>query len=115
MKSRSDCDCPCHSGAVLVHPVPCCDGLWTEWRIQFARHTRGATVRLAKYSRPRASSDYDRCEACFVKFMETAAAPGVLTEGYVTQDGRHWICGQCFRDLKDAMGWRLVKQQSAAG
>jgi hypothetical protein len=47
--------------------------------------------------------------------METAAAPGVLTEGYVTAEGRHWICGQCFRDLKDAMGWRLVKQQSAAG
>src|SRR5947207_1904972 len=27
MKSRHDCDCPCHSGSVLVHPVPCCDGL----------------------------------------------------------------------------------------
>jgi hypothetical protein len=26
MKNRRDCNCPCHSGSVLVHPVPCCDG-----------------------------------------------------------------------------------------
>jgi hypothetical protein len=26
MKSRRDCDCPCHSGGVLLHVVPCCDG-----------------------------------------------------------------------------------------
>lgn len=73
-------------------------------------------MRLAKYRRPSAFWDHDHCEACFAKFMEAAAAPGVLTEGYVTEDARNWICGQCFRDLKDAMGWRLVEQQrSAAG
>lgn len=27
MKNRKDCDCPCHSGSVVVHPVPCCDGI----------------------------------------------------------------------------------------
>jgi len=26
MKNRRDCNCPCHSGSVLLHPVPCCDG-----------------------------------------------------------------------------------------
>lgn len=26
MKSRRDCHCPCHSGSVLLHLVPCCDG-----------------------------------------------------------------------------------------
>jgi hypothetical protein len=27
MKNRRDCDCPCHTGSVVVHPVPCCDGI----------------------------------------------------------------------------------------
>jgi hypothetical protein len=27
MKSRRDCNCACHSGSVVVHPVPCCDGI----------------------------------------------------------------------------------------
>jgi len=27
MKSRDHCNCPCHSGSIVVHPVPCCDGL----------------------------------------------------------------------------------------
>jgi hypothetical protein len=27
MKSRHHCNCPCHSGSIVVHPVPCCDGL----------------------------------------------------------------------------------------
>lgn len=27
MKSRRECNCPCHSGTVVVHPVPCCDGI----------------------------------------------------------------------------------------
>jgi len=27
MKSYRDCKCPCHSGAILVHPVPCCEGI----------------------------------------------------------------------------------------
>jgi hypothetical protein len=27
MKNRRDCNCPCHSGGVVVHPVPCCDGI----------------------------------------------------------------------------------------
>jgi hypothetical protein len=27
MKNRRDCNCPCHSGSVVFHPVPCCDGM----------------------------------------------------------------------------------------
>jgi hypothetical protein len=107
LKSRSDCDCPCHSGAAIVHPVACCDGVWREWRIEFARHTKGAELRFAKYARPSADSDHDHCEACSAKFMESAG-PDIFDEGYVTADGKRWICPRCFYDLKEAMGWRLV-------
>jgi hypothetical protein len=27
MKSRGDCDCLCHSGGIVLHVVPCCDGI----------------------------------------------------------------------------------------
>ena len=27
MKSRRDCNCPCHCGGVAVHVVPCCEGI----------------------------------------------------------------------------------------
>jgi hypothetical protein len=32
----------------------------------------------------------------------------VLTEGYVTEDNHRWICPDCFRDLREEMGWRLA-------
>jgi hypothetical protein len=35
-------------------------------------------------------------------------APDVLDQGYVTTDGDRWICPNCFQELKDAMGWKLV-------
>jgi hypothetical protein len=39
--------------------------------------------------------------------MESTGA-GTLTEGYVTGDGKRWVCGDCFRDLKDVMEWQLA-------
>jgi hypothetical protein len=32
----------------------------------------------------------------------------VLTEGYVTEDNHRWICPDCFRDLREEMGWKLA-------
>jgi hypothetical protein len=34
MKSYRNCTCPCHMGAVLVHPVPCCDGIGSPFVIK---------------------------------------------------------------------------------
>jgi hypothetical protein len=78
-----------------------------DWRVDNAKHTRGAALHFRKYSRYSETWEHDHCEGCWGKFME-AAAPDVLTEGYVTDDGYRWICGECFRDLKDVMGWHLA-------
>jgi hypothetical protein len=77
-----------------------------DWRIDNAKWTRGAVLRLSKYSRPREDWDHDHCEACWAKFMEPG--PSELTEGYVTEDNSRWICARCFSDLKDEMGWKLA-------
>jgi hypothetical protein len=78
-----------------------------DWRIDNAKWTRGALLRFQKYARPREDWDHDHCEGCFAKFMESGS-PEVLTEGYVTEDNRRWICPECFRDLQQEMEWKLA-------
>lgn len=79
----------------------------TDWRIDNAKWTRGAVLRLARYSKPSEDWDHDHCEGCWAKFTESGA-PDTLAEGYVTEDNRRWICAQCFRDLKEEMDWKLA-------
>jgi hypothetical protein len=37
-----------------------------------------------------------------------SGGPDILIEGYVTEDQSRWICPDCFRELKDVMGWKLL-------
>jgi len=78
-----------------------------DWRIDNAKRTRGALLRLTKYARPSEDWDHDHGEGCWAKFMESGAPDG-FAEGYVTEDNRRWICPEYFRDLKDEMGWKLA-------
>jgi hypothetical protein len=78
----------------------------TDWRIENAKHTFGATLQLKKYTRYSESWDHDHCEACWAKFMESAG-PQIAAEGYATEDNYRWICADCFVALKVAMGWKL--------
>ena len=79
----------------------------TDWRIDNAKWTRGAQMRLTKYSRPNEDWDHDHCEGCWDKFMESGP-PDALTEGYVNENNDRWICPECFRDLKNEMEWKLA-------
>jgi hypothetical protein len=77
-----------------------------DWRIDNAKWTREAVLRLQKYTRPSEDWDHEHCEGCWAKFMESDSSD-VLTEGYVTEDNTRWICPECFRDLHEEMGWKL--------
>lgn len=78
----------------------------SDWRIDNAKHTRGAVLQFRKYARYSETWDHDHCAGCWAKFMEPGG-PDALTEGYVTEDNYRWICPECFRDLKDLMEWKL--------
>ncbi len=78
----------------------------SDWRVDNAKWTRGAVLQFKKYTRHSEKWEHDHCEGCWAKFMESSA-PDVLTEGYVTEDNYRWICAECYRDLKDLMGWKL--------
>jgi hypothetical protein len=77
----------------------------TDWHIDLAKHTKGATLTLKRYVRPSEEWDHDHCEACTEKFSDTIS--GALREGYATPDNHRWICSDCFNDLKEQMGWKL--------
>jgi len=78
----------------------------TDWRLDLAKHTKGATLTLKKYVHTGEKWERVHCEVCSEEFSETA--PEALREGYTTPDNDYWICPDCFNELKDQMGWKLV-------
>jgi hypothetical protein len=82
----------------------------TDWRVDNGKHTRGAVLTLKEYLAPSDKWDHEHCVCCWAKFVESA--PGALSEGYTTKDNYHWICPQCFRDLKGEMEWTLASSSA---
>lgn len=54
--------------------------------------------------------DHEHCAFCWEKFAEQK---GCLRAGYATEDGRHWICPECFQDLRGRFGWQVQEVASA--
>lgn len=67
---------------------------------------KARTLRWQQYAAYRPGWDHDHCEFCGTKL---SAGEGDLHEGYVTQDGYHWVCENCFEDFRDEFEWRVVR------
>jgi hypothetical protein len=86
-----------------------------QWRIDNASHLKGVRLQFRRYARWSQSWDHDHCSACWAKLAE-AEIPDAEHEGYATCDdyrrgtGYEWVCGTCFDDLKDDMGWTLSSE-----
>ena len=84
-----------------------------QWRIDQAGFLKGATLQWRNWKAPSAQWDHDHCACCWAKFAEWDA-PEIQHQGYTTTDlhshgaGYHWVCEECFTDLKDEMQWQLV-------
>jgi hypothetical protein len=84
-----------------------------QWRLDFARHLKGARLQFQRYGRWSESWDHDHCAACWAKFADFDG-PGILHEGYATcddypQGARYeWVCTACFDELRDKMQWTSV-------
>jgi len=78
-----------------------------DWRLQGQeKYLKGVVLRKRKYKQSSPSWDHDHCEFCFGKFMEKKGKD-ILNEGYVTQDGKRWICRDCFEDFKESFEWKV--------
>jgi hypothetical protein len=84
-----------------------------DWRLQGQeRFLIGATLSRKKYKKYRSDWEHDHCEFCSKKFSEQ---PDDTNEGYVTPDGYHWICDECFADFKDRFKWKVVGNNEDGG
>jgi hypothetical protein len=75
----------------------------SDWRLRGQQnYLAGATLVRRPYRRYAANRDWDHdhCAFCWAKFM-VEDVPGVLHEGYATQDDYHWICSSCFEDFRE--------------
>lgn len=51
-------------------------------------------------------SEHEHCTMCGTKFSERTKD---LHLGYVTKDGIHWVCSECFEYYKQEYGWSCVE------
>jgi hypothetical protein len=84
-----------------------------DWRlIGQERFLYGVRLYWSKYSRRSETSDHDHCEFCGAKFM-VEDYPGVLHEGYATEDRYRWVCRECYQDFKERFQWEEVGDRAA--
>lgn len=75
-----------------------------DWRLCGSKdHLHGLTLKKSAF-RGNIKNDHEHCELCWEKFGE---GDGMLREGYCTLDSYHWVCEECFDDLKDHFKWRV--------
>ena len=80
----------------------------SDWRLtNQLTYLRGAALSFRRYRAYREGWEHDHCEFCFAEFAERDD-PGVLREGYATEDEYRWICGQCFADFADLFEWTVA-------
>ena len=83
-----------------------------DWRLQGQeKFLMGATLSRKKYVKYRDNWEHDHCEFCWRKFSERQ---GDTNEGYVTTDGYHWVCDDCFADFKESFNWKTSEDPDIA-
>ncbi len=60
-------------------------------------------------SRRQYQGDHAHCEFCW-QTLDASGMDGTQTEGYVTEDGKCWICKECFEDFKEMFRWNTEKK-----
>ena len=58
----------------------------------------GKTLRIARFEPTNVQWDHEHCVFCWEKITSCACGGSVA---YVTQDGKWWICEDCYNDFKD--------------
>lgn len=75
------------------------------------RYLAGRTFHLRTWWPYREGWDHDHCAFCQRHISVPAARDDVeaVESGYVTDDGYHWVCEQCFADFQDQMSFQVAE------
>ena len=80
-----------------------------DWRLAGQeKFLFGAILILRAYVPPRPEWDHDHCDFCWSTFCQGDEV-GCFKEGYVTKDGNHWICPNCFADFRVKFNFTVNK------
>ena len=76
-----------------------------DWRLNGQEELIiGKTFRFCEWYPVPETNDHDHCHLCWDKFSNYS---DTLHEGYVADNGKYWICPDCFEDLKDELDLKL--------
>lgn len=75
------------------------------------RYLAGRTFHLRTWWPYREGWDHDHCAFCQRHISVPASRDDVeaVESGYVTDDGYHWVCEQCFADFQDQMSFQVAE------
>jgi hypothetical protein len=80
-----------------------------DWRLQGQeRYLSDARLFWRPWHQSRPNWDHDHCSFCWAKFTDRDDVPGVLREGYTTDDEYYWVCADCVRDFVPRFKFTLV-------
>jgi hypothetical protein len=85
-----------------------------NWRLESVAHLASQPLRRKKWTRWSREWDHNHCEYCGAKFAEFEGED-ILKEGFASTEAHprgenyHWVCINCFADLKDLIGWYAVE------
>lgn len=71
------------------------------------KYLAGASLAFKQWVRPCPEWNHDHCSFCWAKFGGSEL-PDALHEGYVTENGEHWVCVTCFTDFRELFQWQVV-------
>ena len=76
-----------------------------DWRLNGQEaYLQGVKLCFREYD---ISREHDHCKFCWDKFSGDEDS---LHAGYVTEDGKRWICPACFNDFKEMFAWTVVEK-----
>lgn len=81
-----------------------------DWRLIRGQdeYLRGLTFRKTRFVTV-GTYDHDHCEFCWEKFMEDCSGIAhCSSEGYLSMDGKFWVCQECFDDFKEILDFHLI-------
>ena len=76
-----------------------------DWRLtNQEEYLYDAKVKRGEFKAAEQRLDHCHCAFCWDKFSEYE---GDLRNGYRTNDGRYWICEECYNDFKEMFRFEL--------
>jgi hypothetical protein len=79
-----------------------------DWRLQGQEHyLSAAKLSWRHWSETRPGWDHDHCSFCWAKFA-AFEGPGILHDGYTTDDEYYWVCPTCAADFAQRFNFILI-------